>query len=122
MVRPPLTVNRRMRIAIEIRILMMNAVRRYPENRSTLKRQRGADGQKILHPLISFEAAMSQQTVVSHANPQTARNPPQENCHEQCFPGKEEKCSDGAHMKRAHKDRRNPVNFGFGCLILAQIL
>ena len=37
-VRPPFAIVRRMRIAILIGILVMDAVRRYPENRAALER------------------------------------------------------------------------------------
>ena len=70
-------------------ILMVNPVRRHPENRSAFERQGRAPGQEILHPLWRLVSTMGQQPVIAHADSQAARNPPQENGDEKCFPGKE---------------------------------
>ena len=59
-VRPPLAINRRMRIALLIRKLMMDAVCGHPENRTALERQCGADRQKILNPFVGLESAVRQ--------------------------------------------------------------
>src|SRR5580700_3542093 len=87
--RPPLAVDGRVRIAIVVGELMMNAVRCHPENRSALERQRGAPGQEVLNPFRRPVAAMREQAVITHSNAETARNPPQENSDEKCRPGKE---------------------------------
>src|SRR5271155_116415 len=89
-VRPPLAITRRMRIAIFIRMLMMNAVSGHPENRAALERRGGADRQKILHPLRSLVATMGQQAVVAHADAQASRNPPKEARHKKGLPGEKE--------------------------------
>ncbi len=49
-VRPPLAVDRRMRIAFLIRILMMNAVRRHPENRPAFQSKRRANRSESTPP------------------------------------------------------------------------
>ena len=92
----------------------MNAVRGYPENRAAFERQRRADGQEIFHPLGSFVSAMRQQAVVSHANAQASRHPPQEHRHQECLPGKEEQRRDGADVKSRHESRCDPVDFVVG--------
>jgi hypothetical protein len=61
-----------MRIAILVGILMMNAMRRHPENRSALQRQRGTDRQKIFDPLRSLIPTMREQAVIRHADAQAA--------------------------------------------------
>src|SRR5580700_753318 len=100
-----------MRVAVLIRVLVMNAVRRDPENRTAFERERSADGQKILHPLRRLVPTVREQAMISHADSQAARNPPQEHGNEQSLPCEEEKCRHRAHVKQAHKDRGNPVNF-----------
>src|SRR5580692_5009585 len=109
--RPPLALDRRMRVAILIRVLVMNAVRRDPENRSAFERERGADGQEVLHPLRSLVATVREQPMISHADTQAARNPPQEHGDEQSLPCEEEKRRHRAHVKQAHEDRGHPVHF-----------
>jgi hypothetical protein len=58
--------------------LMMNAVRRHPENRATFERQRGANRQEVFHPFRGLVSAVRQQAVVTHANAETPGNPPKE--------------------------------------------
>src|SRR4029077_20795114 len=57
---PPFAIEWGVGIAFFIRELMMNAMCRNPENRSTFERKSGADGQEIFHPLRSFVSPMSQ--------------------------------------------------------------
>src|ERR1700683_2368900 len=49
-VSPPLAIDRGMRVAFVIRILVMNAMRGHPENRSAFKGERGANCEEILDP------------------------------------------------------------------------
>ena len=108
-----LPVDWRMRIALLIGVLMMNPVGRHPEDRSALKRQRSAESQEIFHPLVSLVSAMCEQPVIAHPDAQTPAEPPQENRQEKGFPGKKEKCCEGAHMKQRHESRCHPVHFVF---------
>ena len=82
-----------------IGILVMNAVRGHPENRSAFERQRRANRQQILHPLRSLVAAMRQQPVIAHPDAQAARNPPQKQRDKKCLPGEKEQRGDRAQMK-----------------------
>src|SRR6266446_299060 len=100
-----------MRIAILIRILMMNAVRGHPENWSAFESERGADSQKILHPLRRLVAAVREQAMIAHADAQAPRHPPQEHGDEQCLPREEEKRRHSADVKRRHERRRHPIYF-----------
>ena len=52
-VRPAGAFARRVRIAFVVGVLMMDAVRGDPEDRSALERQRAAEGQEVLDPLVA---------------------------------------------------------------------
>ena len=67
-VRPPSAFAGRMRVAFLVADLVMHAMRRNPEHRSALKRQRGADGHRVFQPLGHLVAAMSEQPVIAHAD------------------------------------------------------
>jgi hypothetical protein len=97
-------------IAFLVRELMMNAMRSYPEDRSTFESERGAQRQKILNPLWSFVAAMGEQPVIAHPYTQASGYPPEANCEEESLPGKEEERSNSAHMKGGHKKGCDPVD------------
>ena len=102
-VRPEAAIARRVRIAFHVSILVMDAMRRYPEKRSAFQRQRGAEGDEIFEPLISLEAAMREQPVISNADAQAAGNPPQKQRDEKSLPGKHEKRCDRAYVKCHHE-------------------
>src|SRR5215472_7764617 len=99
-----------MRIAWLIGVLVVNAVRCHPEERTALKRQRGAHCKKILHPFVGLVAAVSEQTVVAHADAQTARHPIQEKRQGQPLPAEHEQGNHGSNMKRRHKKSRDPAD------------
>src|SRR6185312_3929623 len=99
-----------MRITLFIRVLMMNAVSRYPENRSALKRQGRTHRQKIFHPFRSLVPPVREQTMIAHSNTQTSGDPPQESCNEQCFPAKEKQRRYCSYVKGSHKKGRDPVD------------
>src|SRR5258708_26443857 len=109
-----------MGIAILVRGRMRNAGGGDPENWAALKSQRGADCQKILHPLRRLIAAVRQQPVVSHANAQASRNPPQEHGDEQGLPGKEKERRHNSDVKEPHEYRRHPINFAVSSLSFLQ--
>src|ERR1035438_9445780 len=73
-VRPPLAVERGVRIAVFVRELVMNAMRGYPENRAAFERQGRAPGEEVLHPLGRFVTAMGEQAMVAHADAEAAGN------------------------------------------------
>src|SRR5579863_1999556 len=87
---PPLAIHRRMRITLLIGMLVMDAMRCYPENRPALQGQHGAGRQKILNPLWSFVTAMRQQPVIAHTDPQAASSPVEKQRDQKSRPGKEE--------------------------------
>ena len=89
-VRPEAAVARGVRIARLVGQLMMNAMRGHPEDRTAFQRQRGADGQNIFQPLGALVAAMGQQTVITHADAQAARNPVHNHANNQRLPTEHE--------------------------------
>ena len=107
--RPPGTIDRRMRITVLVSILVMNAVRRHPKNRPALKRQSCAYRQKVFHPFRSLVPPVREQAVITHANAQASRHPPQKSSNEQCLPGKEER-GDGPDVEGSHKEGCDPVD------------
>ena len=61
-----------MRIAFAVRVLVVNAMRRHPEDRAALERQRCAPRQDVLEPFVGLVAAVGQQPVIAHADAQHA--------------------------------------------------
>jgi hypothetical protein len=92
-----------MRIAFHVSILVMDAVRRYPEERAAFQRQRGAEGDEIFEPLVRLETAMREQPVVRNADAQAAGDPPQQQRDKKGLPGKHEKRCYGAYVKCDHE-------------------
>jgi hypothetical protein len=92
-----------MRIAFNVSILVMHAMRRHPEKRATFQRQSSAGSDEIFKPFISLESAVREQPVISNANAQAARNPPQKQRDEKSFPGKHKKRCDRAYVKCDHE-------------------
>ncbi len=108
-VRPPSTIMRSVRIAFAIRKLVMHAMGGHPEDRSAFKRQRAADGKKVLQPLGRPVAAMRQQSVVAHADAHIDRHDPKPHEAEEGFPGEHEECHHGEHMERHHEAGGHPI-------------
>ena len=78
-VRPVGAFARGVRIAFVIGMLMVNAVRRHPEDRSAFEGERAADCEEYIHPFRRLVAAMRQQAVIAHADAERAGDPPEEN-------------------------------------------
>ena len=115
-VRPVGAFARRVRIAFVIRMLMMNAMRGDPEDRSALERERAAHRQEVLDPLRRLVAAMRQQAVIAHADAERAGDPPQDDRHGDGAGVDEEERGHGADVERGHGDDRDPVELAFGGL------
>ncbi len=71
-VRPPGAFARRVRIAFVVGMLVVDAVRRDPEDRPALERERAAPRQEVLDPLVGLVAAVRQQAVIAHADAEHA--------------------------------------------------
>ncbi len=115
-VRPVGAFSRRVRIAFVIRMLVMNAMRGDPENRSALERERAAHGEEVLHPLRRLVAAVRQQAVIAHADAQRTGDPPQEHRHGDGAPVDEEKSRNGEDVETPHGDGRDGVHLAVGGL------
>src|SRR5262249_35432689 len=70
---PPGTVARRMRISILIGFLMMDTMRRHPENRTPFERERAANSEKVFEEPGDFVRPMRVQPVIAHTD--TKPNP-----------------------------------------------
>ena len=99
-----------MRVAFLVRILVMNAVRGYPEDRAAFQSERGADRQTIFEPLGSPIAAVRQQAVIAHADSQAARNPVKKERDEKRIPREEEQRRYGADVKQHHEGGSDPID------------
>src|ERR1700678_2083413 len=119
-VRPPRTVDRRMGIAFAIGELVMDAVRRYPENRTAIESQRGKNGERVFQPARNFVATVGQQAVIAHADSQAGGHPPKNGGDDERFPRKEKQRGNRADMKQSHENRGDPVHFRFCFLLLLQ--
>ena len=72
--RPPRALTRSVRIAFAIGVLVVDAVRGDPEDRSAFEREGAAPGQEVLDPLVGLIAAMCQEAVIGHADAEHAGN------------------------------------------------
>src|SRR5579864_8582433 len=109
-VRPPLAVERSVRVAVLIRELMMNAMSCNPEDRPAFESEGSTNCQEIFHPLRRFVAAMREQPVISHADSQAAGYPPEHGHGQQCLPRKEKQRRNGADVECKHESRCYPVD------------
>src|SRR5579863_9122390 len=98
-VRPPFSVHWRVRIAVLVRIFVVDAVSGDPEDGTALEGEARKNGKSVFNPARSFVAAVSEQAVVTHADAQAARNPPEKHRDEEGFPGEEEESGNGAKME-----------------------
>ena len=99
-----------MRVALFIRELMMDAVRGHPENRTPFQSRGSAESQEILQPPRGAIAAVGQQPVITDADPQAARNPPQQAGDEESFPGEEEQGCNRTDMEDGHEGCGYPID------------
>ena len=98
-VRPPAAFARGVRIAFLVAELVMDAMRRHPEDRSALKRQRGEDGHDVFEPLGNLVAAMREQAVIAHADAHVDGQHIEDRHDQQTLPAEEEESSQRAHVK-----------------------
>jgi hypothetical protein len=111
--RPPRAIVRRMWIAFLIRILVVNAMRSDPEDRSALKRHCAASCQEILEPAWHSVTTMCQQPVVSHTDAHINRKEVHDRRNDEVLPREEEQGRDRTDMESPHEDASDPVNAAF---------
>src|SRR6266496_983951 len=99
-----------MRITLFIRVLVMDAVGRYPKNRAALKRESRAYRQKIFHPFWGLVPPVREQTVIAHSNTQATGDPPQKSRNEECLPRKKEERCNRPDVEGRHKESGDPVD------------
>jgi hypothetical protein len=90
-------------IAFHVSVLVMDAVCRHPEKWAAFQRQRGAESNEILKPLIRLESAVREQPVISNANAKAAGNPPQKQRDEKSLPRKHKERCDRAYVECDHE-------------------
>jgi hypothetical protein len=78
---------------------VMDAMCYDPLDVAPFQRECAADGQKIFHYLWRLVTTMRQESVKTHADPQTRGNPPEHDRYHHRSPTKHKECSHGAHMK-----------------------
>ena len=98
-VRPPAAIARGVRIAGLIRFLVMHAMRRHPENRSALQRQRAADRKEIFQPQRHLVRPVRVQPVVAHADAETDRDLVKHGRYGKSAPTEHEEGGDRPHMQ-----------------------
>ena len=108
-VRPPASIVGRVRIAFFIGFLVMNAMRRDPENRSTFQRERSANREKILQQPWHSVRTVRMQAMVAHADAQANRHPIKKCGNKQRLPGEEKERGNRSHMEQPHHNSRGPV-------------
>ena len=109
-VRPVAAIAGAVRVAGLVSELVMHTVRRHPEDRSALERQCRANGEEVLKPFGTLEAAMRQQAMIAEADAKAARYPIQKQTDEECFPAKHKQRRQGADMEGHHKAGSYPIN------------
>src|SRR5580658_1181524 len=108
--RPPGTVLGTVRITLVIRMLVMNAMCGYPENRAALQSERAARRNEVFQPLRRHVAAMCKQAVISHTDAHIDCQKIQGNSDDKIGPAKEEESCNRASMEESHKENRDPVD------------
>ena len=101
---PPTAFRGGMRIADMVAVLVMYAMRGYPEHWATFQRRGGKDRHHIFQPLRDSVAAMRQQAVVTHSDADIDRQHIGHDEDRQGAPAKEEEGGNRSSMKDGQKD------------------
>jgi hypothetical protein len=108
-VRPERTLTRGVRIAFLIRFLMVDTMRRHPEDRPAFERQGSADRQEILDGFRRFVTAVREQAVIRHPDAEHAGGVVQNQCSEHGAVVDVKQCGDGTDVETRHGDGGDPV-------------
>src|SRR6516225_2190178 len=106
-----------MRIALLVRVLVMNAMRGNPGNRTALQGKGAAGREDVLDPLGGLIPPVSEKTVIAHANAEASRNPPHKNGKDECFPGEKKDGREGTHMQAQHNQSYSPIYWLLKCSV-----
>src|SRR5579862_1037394 len=107
-VRPPGALPWSVGIAKVIAVLMMNAMRGYPGDRTSFQGQSAADSQEVFDGFRHLVAAVHQKAMITHAD--TAIDSENiKHCRDnQVGPAEKEQRCNSAQMEDGHKDRGSP--------------
>lgn len=78
-VSPPAAITGRVRIARLVGFLVMDSMRRNPEDRSALERQRGTNGKEMLKSQRDSIRPMRVQPMIAHADAKASSHPVEKN-------------------------------------------
>src|SRR5688572_14752362 len=95
---PPATVPRRVRISLLVGMRVMNPVCGDPLNWTTFQGQRAARYQKVFHDPGHVITTVRQQSMKPHTDAQTAGDPVENDCANDCLPAPKEKRCDSSSM------------------------
>src|SRR5262245_7406230 len=109
---PPGALARRMRIAFVIGMLVMDAMRGYPENGPPFERERATPRQDVLDPFVRLISTVGKQPVITHTDAQHASDDVKNQRREDGASIDEEKCGESADVKARHRSRRHRVHAG----------
>ncbi len=109
-VRPEGAIDRRVRIAFLVGILVVNTVGGDPEDRSALEREAAARSDEVLDPLGGAEATVREQAVVRDADADVDGEEVGDEEGGDVLPGEEEEGGDGTDVEEAHDDGGDPVD------------
>ena len=108
--RPPAAIARRMRVAIAIRVRMMDSMRCDPLYRTTLYCQRAADYQEVFDGFGNFISSMRQQPVEAHADAEASCDPIEYRRDYDRLPAPEKQRRHGANVKNHHENIVAPID------------
>src|SRR6185437_181453 len=100
--RPPLAIARRMRIAVVIGLLMMDAMRSDPGNGAAFEREATANRQKVFEQTRRFVGPMSVQAMIAQTDAEAGGHPIEEDGGCQILPTENEEGRDGSDMEQRH--------------------
>src|SRR6187399_1847027 len=98
-----------MRIAWLVRLLMVDAVRRDPENRAAFQSQSSADGEEVLEGLRNVIRTMRMQPVIAQADPEANRHPVNGHGDKHDLPTEHEERGDCAYVKQSKNNSADPI-------------
>ena len=88
--RPPFALAGRVRVALRVGELMMHPMGSHPEKRAAFHGGDRANRKNVFEPLGSLKTAVSEQAMISQANPHDSGHPVQKDGDEERIPGEEE--------------------------------
>src|SRR6476646_8003920 len=108
---PPSTITGRVRIAWLIGFLVVDAMRRHPENRTAFESQGAANSKKIFQRQRHLIGPVGMQPMVTHADSQAGTHPVEKQRNGKSVPTEHEQRGYRAEVKKAKRDDVDPVCF-----------